>query len=97
MNLDNLVSIARQLSSTDNASPVGLTWTDSSTNLAGFNDYRSTVSGGSYVKINSSLVPTSAFTDSTIQSGFTYYYVTTAVDSTGVESAYSNETSATVS
>jgi hypothetical protein len=32
-----------------------------------------------------------AYTDSSVQSGNTYYYVTTAVDTTGVESIFSNE------
>jgi len=29
-----------------------------------------------------------------VQNGLTYYYVTTAVDSSGIESVYSNEVSA---
>jgi len=32
-----------------------------------------------------------SYTDSTVQSGQTYYYATTAVDSSGVESTYSNQ------
>ena len=31
-----------------------------------------------------------------MQSGATYYYVSTAVDSTGVESTYSNEAAAVI-
>jgi fibronectin type 3 domain-containing protein len=54
------------------------------------------VSGGPYSKINSSLVTTLSYTDSTVQSGTTYYYVTTAVDSSGDESVYSNEVSAPI-
>jgi fibronectin type 3 domain-containing protein len=53
--------------------------------------YRSTVSGGSYTKINSSLVAGSTYTDSMVVSGQTYYYVTTSVDTSGVESPNSNE------
>jgi hypothetical protein len=36
------------------------------------------------------------YSDSTVQSGQTYYYVTTAVSSTGTESAYSNQVTAVV-
>jgi len=31
------------------------------------------------------------FTDSSVQGGQSYYYVTTSVDSTGAQSPYSNE------
>jgi len=73
-----------------------LTWDASPSNVSGYNVYRSTVSGSSYTKINSSLVLATDYTDSTVQSGTTYYYVTTAVDSSGIESVYSNEASAVV-
>ena len=46
--------------------------------------------------LNSSLIAGTSYTDQTVQSGITYYYVTTAVDSLGVESIYSNEAAATV-
>jgi len=58
--------------------------------------YRSTVSGGSYAKINPSLVTGSTYTDSTVTSGQTYYYVTTSVDSSAVESVNSNEVQAVI-
>jgi len=64
--------------------------------VAGYNVYRSAVSGSGYIKINSSLVAVLSYTDSTVQSGTTYFYVTTAVDSTGNESMYSNEVSAPI-
>ena len=75
---------------------VSLSWSDSTTGLAGYNLYRGTTSGGPYAKITSALVPTAAYMDSAVQSGTTYYYVSTAVDSTGVESTYSNEAAAVV-
>jgi len=34
---------------------------------------------------------TTSFSDSTVKSGSTYYYVTTAVNSSGAESTKSNE------
>lgn len=75
---------------------VGLTWTDGG-QVAGYNVYRGTTLGGPYPnKLNSSLVPQTNFTDTTVQSGTTYYYVTTAVNSGGQESAYSNPASAAI-
>jgi fibronectin type 3 domain-containing protein len=40
-------------------------------------------------------VISSAYTDSTVSNGTTYYYVVTAEDSAGNESGYSNQASAT--
>ncbi len=59
--------------------------------MVGYNVYRSTMPGGPYTKINSSLDPSTLYTDSTVQSGQTYSYVSTAVDATGMESGYSNQ------
>jgi fibronectin type 3 domain-containing protein len=74
-----------------------MTWTSStSTNVSGYNVYRSTTSSGPYAKLNSSLLAGGSYTDSSIQSGQTYYYVSTAVDNTGAESAYSNQSQAIV-
>lgn len=75
---------------------MALTWNASTSTVSGYNVYRSTVSGSSYTKINSSLVAGLNYADSTVQSGTTYYYVATAVDSNGNESVYSNEASAAV-
>ena len=75
---------------------VALTWNASTSTVAGYNVYRGTVSGGPYAKINSSLVAALNYTDSTVQNGTTYFYVTTAVDSGGNESVFSNEVSAII-
>jgi uncharacterized membrane protein len=76
---------------------VALSWTAStSPGIAGYNMYRSTTSGGPYTKLNSSLISTTSYNDQTVQSGLTYYYVATAVNSQGEESAYSNQASASV-
>jgi hypothetical protein len=75
---------------------VALNWNASTSTVSGYNVYRSKVSGGSYTKINSALVPGVGYTDASVQSGTTYHYVTTAVDATGNESAYSNEVSAAI-
>lgn len=76
---------------------VQLSWTASqSPGIAGYNIYRSTTSGGTYTKINSSLDTTTTYNDLAVQDGGTYYYVTTAVNNQGQESPYSNQASATV-
>jgi fibronectin type 3 domain-containing protein len=46
--------------------------------------------------MNSALVSTTSYTDSSVVSGQTYYFVTTEVDSTGAESVYSNEAVAAI-
>jgi len=75
---------------------VALSWNGSTSAVSGYNVYRSTVSGSSYVKINTSLDSGLGFTDTTVQSGTTYYYVTTAVDASNSESAFSNEVPAVI-
>jgi hypothetical protein len=75
---------------------VGLTWDPSTSQVSGYNVYRGTASGGPYSKINGSLDPATSYTDSSVAGGNTYYYVTTAVDSAGDESTYSNQVQATV-
>jgi fibronectin type 3 domain-containing protein len=46
--------------------------------------------------INSSLDGSTAYTDNTVVSGQTYYYVATAVDSGSNESAYSGQVQAVI-
>jgi hypothetical protein len=46
--------------------------------------------------MNSALVMSLNDTDSSLASSTTYYYVTTAVDVAGIESAYSNQATAVV-
>ncbi len=74
---------------------VDLSWTASS-DAVGYNIYRGTTSGGPYTIINSSLDSTTAYTDSTVVSGSTYYYVATAVNSSSQESGYSNQATAVI-
>lgn len=76
---------------------VQLFWTaSSSSDIIGYNIYRSITSGGPYSKINASLDAATSYTDSSVVDGQTYYYVTTAVDSNNQESAYSNQASAPI-
>jgi len=74
---------------------VNLTWT-ASANAVGYNIYRGTVAGGPYSMINSSLDGTTAYTDNTVVSGQTYYYVAMAVDDNSNESGYSNQAQAVI-
>ncbi len=81
---------------TRSAPRVTLTWKGSTSQVAGYNVYRSTIPATNYVRINSSLVQALSFTDQLVQSGATYYYVTRAVDEGGRESINSNEARATI-
>ena len=75
---------------------VTLNWLVSESTVSGYNVYRSTTDGANYVKITASPVPTTNYVDSNVDSGTTYYYVTTAVDESGSESGYSNQASAVI-
>jgi hypothetical protein len=68
---------------------VTLTWA-ASPSVAGYNVYRGTVSGGPYTRINTALEAATNYLDSTVQSGETYFYAVTSVDSSGMESAFSS-------
>ena len=74
---------------------VDLSWT-ASADAVSYNIYRGTVSGGPYTMINTSPDSTTAYTDSTVTSGDTYYYVVTAVNSASEESGYSNQATAVI-
>ncbi len=66
---------------------VSLSWNPSSGGVEGYNVYRSTTASGTYSRLNSTLDANTAFSDSTVVSGQTYYYSATSVTSSGVESA----------
>jgi Abnormal spindle-like microcephaly-assoc'd, ASPM-SPD-2-Hydin len=67
---------------------ISLSW-NASTNVAGYNIYRSTSPAGTYARINSTLDANTAYTDSGVAAGQTYYYEATAVNSAGQESGRS--------
>jgi len=67
-----------------------LSWNASSTQGALYNVYRGTQSGVYPDKLTPTPQAPLTFTDTTVQVGVTYYYVTTAVAG-GQESAYSNQ------
>jgi hypothetical protein len=91
--------LVESLTGTGTAAPqhrVDLSWSPSSSTVAGYNVYRSTTSGSSYSKINSGLNADTSYSDSSVVAGSTYFYVTTAVDSGGVESSFSNQVQAVI-
>ena len=70
---------------------VTLTWDASTSTVAGYNIYRADQAGGPYTKINTILETGTIYTDSSVASGRSYYYIVTAIDSAGAESLPSNE------
>src|SRR5262249_50583970 len=75
---------------------ISLNWADNTeANLAGYNVYRSTSSGGTYTKLNDSPIVDSAYIDGATAIGTTYFYKVTAVDNAGNESAQTAAVSAT--
>jgi hypothetical protein len=75
---------------------VTLTWNSSTSHsISGYNVYRSSGSGGSYIKLNTSPIPTTSYLDSSVVAGQTYFYVATTVQN-ATESSYSAQTVAVI-
>ncbi len=86
------------LSGTGNPHKVDLSWqapTGSGVTITGYNVYRAPSGGSSFALVNS-MDSQTAFSDASVQSGQTYNYYVTSVDSAGVESAPSNTTTVAV-
>ena len=76
---------------------VQLNWVaSSSSEVEGYNVYRSNTSGGPYAKIVTSPVSGTEYTDATVSVSSKYYYVVTAVNTEGIESTPSNQTTVTI-
>lgn len=75
---------------------VTLGWSASATRVKGYNVYRSEAPSPRYSKLNDALDTETGFTDVSVESGKTYFYVTTAVSAAGIESSYSNRVEATI-
>jgi hypothetical protein len=75
---------------------VYLSWEPGDGTAVGYNMYRGTASGGPFQEINTSLDSSTNYTDYTVVSGNTYYYVATAVNAEGQESGYSNVAQAVI-
>jgi len=81
------------LTSTSGDGFVSLKWgVNIEPDIAKYKLYRSTQLGGPYTFLSETT--TTAFKDNTVVNGETYYYVATAVDTKGVETGFSNETTA---
>jgi Zn-dependent M28 family amino/carboxypeptidase len=61
--------------------------------LVGYNLYRSTTTGGGYVRLNSSVLTDSVYRDSTLLPDTMYYYIVAAIDTGAQESNHSTEVS----
>ncbi len=70
-----------------------LAW-DAVSGAAGYNVYRSPLSGGGWVRANPSPLTGTSFTDTGLRNARTYYYTVRALDAAGNESGPSNEVSA---
>ncbi len=75
---------------------VSLSWAADSGTVAGYNVYRGSQTGGPYAKLTSAPTAATAYGDASVSAGLTYFYVTTAVNSAGTESTFSNEVQAAV-
>ncbi len=77
----------------ENAGQVDLTW-QPVPGAEGYFVYRSLVTGGGFTRLNGTPLAAARFTDSPVRSGQSVYYVITALDGAGNESARSNEVTA---
>ncbi|HEY6764670.1 MAG TPA: choice-of-anchor D domain-containing protein [Candidatus Sulfotelmatobacter sp.] len=88
--------LSEPLAGVGTAAEVTLSWVAStSQHVKGYNVYRSTSKKGGQTKINSTLDNATTYNDTTVAHG-TYYYSTTAVNSSGQESAPSEQVEAVV-
>jgi hypothetical protein len=69
---------------------ISLSWSPSTSDVAGYNVYRGTSTAGPFARLNPTLNTATSYTDNSVGVGATYFYATTAVNSSGVESSYSN-------
>ncbi|MGB8540657.1 MAG: choice-of-anchor D domain-containing protein [Candidatus Acidiferrales bacterium] len=76
---------------------VDLNWDKStSSGVVGYYVYRSLNSGKTYSILNSQADSGTSYTDNSVASGQSYVYVVTSVNSSGVQSAYSNPIDVTI-
>jgi fibronectin type 3 domain-containing protein len=75
---------------------VALSWERSSSTVSGYFVYRSTKPSGPYTQLNSAPEASPAYSDSSVSNGQVYYYYVTAVNSSDIQSADSNQVSVTV-
>ena len=84
------------LSATGGNSLIALAWSaNTESDLSGYNLYRSSSLNGSYTKVNSGVINTSAYDNTGLTANTTFFYKVSAVDSSGNESTHSSAVSAT--
>jgi hypothetical protein len=89
--------MVESLSGTGTVTPYSVNlWWNSSTDVVGYNVYRSSAPNGTYLKLNPALNSSTAYTDSAVASGSTYYYAATSVNSSGQESSRSAPVQTTI-
>jgi hypothetical protein len=81
------------LVATEGNAEVQLDW-NASAGAVAYHVYRSPLTGGGFVRVTDSPIAATELTDGGLQNGRTYFYVVTALDAAGNESAWSNEASA---
>ncbi len=92
-------AVAVALSGTGTATvqhSVTIAWDAATPVPSGYNVYRGTQSGGPYSKLNAAPVTALTFTDNTVSTGSTYFYIVTSVAADGTESSFSNQATAVV-
>jgi hypothetical protein len=75
---------------------VALSWERSSSTVSGYFVYRGTKATGPYTQLNSSPEASPSYSDSSVSNGQVYYYYVTAVNSSNIQSADSNQVSVTI-
>lgn len=75
---------------------VDLQWKPSPSRVVGYNVYRSQKTGGPFTKLTPNPIAMTNYTDQTVQSGNTYFYMVKAVDDNGRESQFSNQIKAVI-
>jgi fibronectin type 3 domain-containing protein len=78
---------------------VTLSWaapSSSSDPVVGYDIYRATSGSSTYQLLNSSADTQTTYIDTNVQTKVTYVYFVTSVDSTGVQSVFSNQVTATI-
>ncbi len=84
------------LAATPGNRSVALAWdANSESDLAGYNVYRSATAGGTYTRINASLVSGTSYPDAGLANGTAVFYKVSAVDSSSNEGPLSSVASAT--
>jgi len=84
-----MVTVSLTVTSPPVQHSVELSWKASTnSHVVSYSVYRSTISGSSY-GLSASAIGGLSYSDQSVQTGGTYYYVVTAVDDQGRESGYS--------